>query len=324
MSDTSIAVTGAAGFIGSALVRRLNQLGYKNIFLIDYLEAFANTWNYSLKDIEYNRIFTPFQYLDFLKQDLNKNHPLFTFHMGAISNTQHPIVADYFKYNYDYTISLLDNLKELDENKDYFFVNASSSAVYGNGNGPLNAYAMSKKMIDSYITRNFDDLMAIKKHLVSFRFFNVYGFGEFHKHNMASMIYQLFLEYIRHHTLTIFEYGQQKRDFIYIDDLINNLLTVFPLVEPVNNTLSPVIDLGSGNSTSFNDIIEIIKMYFNDIHLKTTYKPMPLEIQKTYQVNTKAKVENYIPTLYYNIKSGIYAYYDILRHCDFYINAKYC
>ena len=317
-----IAITGAAGFIGSNLVRKLNSLGFNNLILVDSLQQFSKTWEYSLKNINYSHIFEINDYIKYLSK--LENHPDYTFHIGAISDTiGHPSI-DYFKYNYKYTKILLDKFSNYINNtlKVAYFINASSSAVYGNGNGPLNTYAMCKLMIDNYILQNHS---LFNNYIASCRFFNVYGINEFHKGNMASMIFKLINEGINNNTFTIFEPGEQKRDFIYVKDLINNIINIFPLLSndqkglfnkynTVEKLKNPIIDFGTGSNHSFNDIVKTIQKIIGLKKSIINYIRMPDNIQKTYQVLTKSNLHLEYPLkIKYSLSDGIIDYCKLLN-----------
>lgn len=312
-----ITITGAAGFIGSNLVKSLNKKGYTNLVLVDYPFQFSQTWKYSLADVKYYDLITPEEYLDAYLR--NKKYPYLTFHIGAVSDTMSYGDAEYFNNNYLYTERLLKYFeKGLETNPHSYFVNASSSAVYGNKNVPLNAYAMSKKIIDNKISTFHNT--KFNNNIVSCRFFNVYGFGEFHKGQMASMIYKMYREYLSSKKITLFKDGTQKRDFIYITDLINNLLKLFPLDPTKNKTVNysnPIIDFGTGVSTSFYNIFKYIMDYFNNNTISPSYINMPSQIQNTYQVHTKAcKNKDFILDIQYPIQVGIKDYYNKLSICN--------
>ena len=294
-TSEQIIVTGAAGFIGSNLVSLLNKHGHENIILVDSYSAFADTWDWSLKNAKYSKIIEPYNLLSYDMSNIST-----IYHIGATSNTMESDQTIYFKNNYEYTCKLIDRIT----NSAIKLINASSSAVYGNGNGPLNAYALSKKMVDEYIAK-LDN-----PNIASLRFFNVYGMGEFRKGNMASMVYQLYLQYKNDKTLKVFTPGTQSRDFIYVDQLVDVLyaipsLDMFP---------SGIFDLGYGVSTTFNELLNIIKYYFSDLYLQPTYIPMPPKITKTYQTYTLADTMIYgnVNVKHYSLMDGVLDFYQKL------------
>ena len=316
----TITVTGAAGFIGSNLVHKLNSFGFNDLILVDSLNQFSKTWKYSLKNVKYKYLFEINEYLKYISK-LN-NHPQFTFHIGAISDTMGHPSEDYFKYNYKYSKFLLDKFADylLKISTNGYFINVSSSAVYGNGNGPLNAYAMCKLMIDNYILQNHSNF---NNQVASCRFFNVYGLNEFHKGKMATMIFKLIREGLDNNTFTIFTPGDQQRDFIYVDDVTNNLIDIFPLLpkkfdlnSDYNYTLSnPIIDFGTGVSHSFNKIVSIIQKVADLNKSKINYITMPNNIRQTYQTLTQSTEHpEYKLNIQYPLECGISHLYHLLKY----------
>lgn len=296
--DDILVITGAAGFIGSNLVKYLNASGYYNLILVDTYDAFSKTWDWSLKNAVYTHVVEPYEFL----QSSNIIHPDGIFHIGATSDTMVEDNVIYFKNNYEYTIKMIENYYNGRAPK---IINASSSAIYGNGNGPLNTYALSKKMIDDYIL-NLPHFYRI----LSLRFFNVFGMGEFHKGNMASMIYQLYHQYKKNRSLSIFNPGNQARDFIYVKTLVSQLLYYYISVKDYSQH---VHDMGRGEATTFNSIIDIIKLYFEDLYLTPTYIPMPDKIRKTYQTNTCANIdEKFLTWNGTTLQSEIFEFYEEL------------
>ena len=312
----TITVTGAAGFIGSTLVHKLNLFGFDDLILVDSLKQFSKTWNYSLKNIKYRHIFEINDYVKYISQ-LN-NHPQFTFHIGAISDTMGHPSYDYFKYNYEYSKILLDKFSSYLSkiSKNAYFINVSSSAVYGNGNGPLNAYAMCKLMIDNYILQN---LSQFNNQIASCRFFNVYGLNEFHKGKMASMIFKLINEFLDNNSFTIFTPGDQKRDFIYVDDVVNNLIQIFPLLNngtsKYDKLINPIIDFGTGTSHTFNEIIALIQKSAGINESTINYIQMPDNIRRTYQFLTQSSEHSeYKLTIQYPLECGVSHLYHLLKY----------
>lgn len=305
----SILITGAAGFIGSNLVKAFNERGVDNLILVDFYDKFTSKWKDTLKDVFFQRLYSP--------EELLKHYTDFNisrvYHIGAISDTMVEDKNQYMKWNYEYTMQLLKVFQDctLLYSPHALFIFASSSAVYGNGNGPLNMYAMTKLMIDQYIEKNF---LEMDKKVFSFRFFNVFGPGEWHKKKMASMIFQLYKEYNNNGTFTIFKDGTQSRDHIYVKDLVRNIIDFDPHIDP-QNMESPIIDAGTGITTDFNLLLEYIKKALGT-KTKPTYIDMPRRIRETYQVFTKAKPNNQF-TFEYDLESAIKDYYNICEKRSF-------
>lgn len=306
-----IAITGAAGFIGSNIVENLNSFGIDNIVLVDSYNAFAKTWEVSLKNAKYLSILEPNSFLD----KFNNYDYSLIIHAGAtLYNSKH---ADsiYFKNNYDYSIELLTKFEEICKNS--YFINLSTSLIYGNQNRPSNLYSMSKKMVDDYIERNFEKL---NKHIVSFRLFDVFGKDEYYKKENASLIFKLFKEIKTNNTLTLYNTGNYLRDFIYVKDVVNNILGYFDCIELPNATTVkeskyPILDLGSGNPVTINKIVEYIKLYFNNIYLTPNYIPIPDQIKKSFRDFSSAKFkEDWKPILKYSLQDALFNYFADLEN----------
>lgn len=185
-----IIVTGGAGFIGSNLVRGLNQKGIDEIIIVDNL-------THSIKHKNLNRL----KFIDFIDKDvfldrlpsLGKIDAIF--HQGACSSTTETNGRYMMENNFEYSKRLFHHA--LSHKIPFFY--ASSASVYGNGDqgfiestsceNPLNVYAFSKWMFDQYIRRF---LPQAPMPLVGLRYFNVYGYQECHKNSMASVGYHLF------------------------------------------------------------------------------------------------------------------------------------
>ena len=319
----NIWITGGAGFIGSALAVALNKQNIKDILIIDDLtngEKFSN-----LKRFEFS------EFLDIddfnTKLDLNLlEKPLCIFHQGAISNTMERDGKLMFKYNYTFSIKLFNWATK---NK-IPFIYASSAAVYGLNElfienklyeNPINVYGYSKLAFDNYVRK---ELPNIKSQVVGLRYFNVYGYGEKNKGNMASSIFQFYNQYIEHGTIKLFgEYlnykkGTQCRDFIYIDDVIKTVLWFY------NNkmNISGIYNLGTGKTASFNEIAkEIIKnniMYSEDKFKEIVkYIDFPNHLKGRYQSYTLAKIDSLRKVgfnhEFLNIQEGISAYMKELK-----------
>lgn len=282
-----IAVTGAAGFIGSCLVSKLNDLGYENLILVDAFDGGSKQQNLVGKrfDIKLDRQLFP-----------NENlHPTpdVIFHIGARTDTTEMDTSIFETLNIAYSKKIWKYCTE----RQIPLIYASSAATYGNGEygfddtrdisllKPLNPYGDSKQIFDRWVKQQSET----PPHWHGFKFFNVYGPNEYHKGRMASVIFHAYRQISEHGTMKLFEshregiaHGEQKRDFIYVKDLLEVLLFSW-LKKPE----SGLYNLGTGKARSFNDLAMAI---FGALHLPPhiEYVPTPLDIRDTYQYYTEA------------------------------------
>jgi ADP-L-glycero-D-manno-heptose 6-epimerase len=288
-----IVVTGAAGFIGSCLVQKLNEEGYNDIVVVDDFSSEEKKGNLEGKKI------TKWVDREDLMQWLRENHLFvqFIFHIGARTDTTEFDVKIFNKLNLNYSKDIWNLCVEFGMPLVY----ASSAATYGGGElgyednheivnklKPLNPYGDSKN--------DFDKWALVQKRSPYFwaglKFFNVYGPNEYHKKRMASVILHAFNQISKNGAMQLFrshrpEYkdGEQLRDFVYVKDVVK---VCYFLMHHRKD--SGLYNLGTGQARSFLDLA------------KNTFKAMgkvpvigfidtPIDIRDKYQYFTEANMQ---------------------------------
>lgn len=288
-----IIVTGAAGFIGSCLVSKLNKEGFKDLILVDDFSDPAK-----MKNLE-GKIYSEKIHRDVFIQWLKGNQRLvqFIFHIGARTDTTEMNKEIFDKLNLDYTKALWNCCVEY----GLPLVYASSAATYGLGEfgyeddennipklKPLNPYGDSKNEFDKWVLQQNN-----KPYFwAGLKFFNVYGPNEYHKGRMASVVFHAYNQinskgivklFRSHHP--DFKDGEQLRDFVYVKDVVE--VCYFLLHHRKN---SGIYNLGSGKARTFLDLA------------RSTYKASgkkeniefidtPMDIRDKYQYFTEAHME---------------------------------
>ena len=257
--STYYVVTGAAGFIGSNLVRALNARGATNVIAVDNLtrsDKFANLVGCDIDDYVDKRDFVERlaagEYAGAIDAIL---------HQGACSDTMETDGRYMMENNYRYSLDLL----EFCTDEEIPLIYASSASVYGGGQvfreapeheAPLNVYGYSKYLFDQVVRRRLADAPA---QVAGFRYFNVYGPGEAHKGRMASVAWHFFNQYRTEGSVKLFAGsggyadGEQRRDFVSVADVVS--VNMHFLERP---ELSGIFNVGTGRAQSFNEVAESV------------------------------------------------------------------
>ena len=269
-----IVVTGAAGFIGSNLVRGLNARGVEDILVVDDLtdgDKFRNLVDLKIADYLHKDEFRR----RVLAGELPR--PDAVFHQGACSDTTERNGQFMMDNNFRVTLELFEYCQA----REVPFLYASSAAVYGAGpqyiedpahESPLNVYGYSKLLFDQVLRRRMDTLTA---QVVGLRYFNVYGPREQHKGRMASVAFHNMNQYADQGHVRLFggwdgyPDGGQQRDFVYIDDVVK--VNLHFLDHP---DVSGIFNCGTGRAQPFNDVAQTV---VNSLRVHQGQLALPLE-----------------------------------------------
>ena len=251
----TIVVTGAAGFIGSNIVRALNARGQRDIIAVDNLEKgekFRNLVDCDIADYLDKRDFIQLIGAGEFDGEIDA-----ILHQGACSDTMNHDGKYMMENNYHYTMELF----EFCQSEEVPFLYASSAATYGKGTvfreerqyeGPLNVYGYSKFLFDQVLRQRMAE--GLTAPVTGVRYFNVYGPHEQHKGRMASVAYHNFHQYRESGKVKLFGGydgwgdGMQSRDFVYVGDVVKVNLHF------LDHPQSGIFYLGSGRAQPFNDV----------------------------------------------------------------------
>lgn len=309
-----IVVTGAAGFIGSCLVSRLNKAGYEDIVVVD---DFSKTEK--AKNLEGKTITAKVGRKDFIKWLADFGQEVdFIYHIGARTDTTEFNKAIFDELNVDYSIAVWKACVQF----NIPLVYASSAATYGLGEfgykddhavipnlKPLNPYGDSKNDFDKWVLKQTE----FPPFWAGLKFFNVYGPNEYHKGRMASVIFHAFRQINENGGMKLFrshnpDYtdGGQLRDFVYVKDVVEVCLFL-----KEKQPTSGIYNLGSGKARTFLDLA------------KNTFKGMgkaenisfidtPIDIRDKYQYFTEADMSKMLEAGYdggfHTLEEGVQDY----------------
>ncbi len=288
-----IIVTGGAGFIGSALVWKLNRIGHDKIIIVDELGK-DDKW----KNLNGLKFADFFHKDDFMGLVLQKKFPFkvtAVIHLGACSATTEKD-ADYLMDN---NVHYSQELAKFCLEHGTRFIYASSAATYGDGSvgynddeskldtlRPLNMYGYSKHLFDTWIKRN-----GLLDKVAGMKYFNVYGPNEYHKNEMRSVVHKAFEQVRDTGKVQLFkshkpEYkdGEQKRDFVYVKDAVD--MTLHFLDHPDENG---IFNVGTGQAQTW---VELVTALFEALNkpVNIEFVEMPEEIRGKYQYFTEASL----------------------------------
>jgi ADP-L-glycero-D-manno-heptose 6-epimerase len=308
----AIAITGAAGFIGSYLVGYLNHLGYENLVLVDDFSRPEKEGNLAHK--RYREKVDRERFPEWCKF----NQLQHIFHLGARTDTTEMDYEVHKKWNLDYSKTIWQLCTE----KSIPLVYASSAATYGNGEygysdnhdvitklQPLNPYGRSKNEFDIWALEQ----ATAPPFWAGLKFFNVYGPNEYHKGRMASVVFHAYRQIKNTGNVKLFRShnpkfadGEQMRDFIYVADIAGICMWLMETMPA-----SGLYNAGTGNAGTFKELVTAI---FDTLGLQPqiAYIDTPEDIRDKYQYFTEADMGKLRHAGYekpfYSLKAGVEAY----------------
>ena len=311
LDGKTILITGGAGFIGSSLAFYF-QNNHKNTHVI-VLDKFRDGTHFpsgNPTSLGHFKNLIGFKG-DILALDINDGlevleniHFDYVFHQAAISDTTATNQKLMIQTNHHAFLELL----HITLKKNARMIYASSAGTYGNtqapnkvgfGEEPENIYGFSKLAMDMSVRKILERNENLP--IVGLRYFNVYGQREFYKGKTASMILQLGLQALKDKHIKLFEFGEQKRDFVYIDDV------VAANVAAMQATKGGIYNVGYGLSRSYNDIVSILKQELGDFEVSYIKNPYQF-----FQTHTEADIASTQSDLGYkpqfSLEKGIKAY----------------
>ena len=314
-----IVVTGAAGFIGSCMIRQLNLHNFNRIIAVDDFSSTQKNLNLVGKTIQQRVPRTE------LFQWLNDHHEEteFIFHLGARTDTTETDIQLLRDLNTDYTKAVWKKCSDY----QIPLVYASSAATYGDGSygyddhasidplQPLNAYGDSKQAFDVWA------LAQEKKPFfwAGLKFFNVYGPNEYHKGRMASVVFHAYRQIKETGKMRLFrshreDYadGDQQRDFVYVEDVVDVMYWLMH-----HRKDSGIYNLGTGRARTFNDLTKAVFTALG-LNPRIEFVDTPSDIRDKYQYFTEANMAKIrsigFDRAFRSLESGIDEYVNSYLH----------
>lgn len=292
LHDDLIVVTGGAGFIGSGVIRYLNDQGIKNIIVVDNL-GHTEKWK-NLVGKQFIDVIDKSQLFDWLEGRENLIEAFI--HLGACSSTVETNASYLLDNNYRFSVRLAEYALKHEKR----FIYASSAATYGDGSlgfsddekkletlHPLNMYGFSKQLFDLWLKNQ-----GVLNQVVGLKYFNVFGPNERHKGRMASAIMHILPTAKKEGVIKLFKSsaprefgdGDQKRDFIYVKD-VARMTCAF-----LENKATGIFNIGRGIAAPWNDIAKGVFKAL-DMPVKIEYIDMPQDLIGKYQNYTCADMK---------------------------------
>lgn len=289
--DKWIVVTGACGFIGSGVVKHLNEQGMTHLILVDD-PGTDERWK-NLVGKEFEDLILPQDLFPWLQGKEKKIHGFI--HLGACSSTLEKDATFLLENNYRYTKTLAEYALE----QKLRFIYASSAATYGDGEKgfsddhsllerfhPLNMYGYSKHLFDLWAKRK-----GVLDRIVGLKYFNVFGPNEYHKGPMTSPVLKFFEQVQKEGSIRLFQSsdkrfgdGEQCRDFIYVKDAVRMTCDF------LHNTEGGIFNIGRGVPGTWNQVAKGVMEALN-LPVSIDYVPMPEDLAKQYQNYTCAEMD---------------------------------
>lgn len=286
-----IILTGAAGFIGSVVLWRLNQEGYRDILLVDNLGSSAKWKN--LVGREFRDYLHKDEFLARIQRGEFAKGVEAVIHIGACSSTSEPDAEYLMRNNFLYSQTLAEFALRANARLIY----ASSAQVYGDGSlgyddadaitptlRPVSMYGFSKQLMDRWVLRS-----GAVARCAGLRFFNVFGPQEYHKGEMRSVVVKAFEQIVSTGSVSLFKSyrpefadGEQKRDFVYVKDCAD--VVVWLLTHPQVNG---IFNVGTGQARSWKELATSVYAAMGRA-VSVNYVEMPEKLRGQYQYFTEA------------------------------------